>query len=128
MKPYVLNYSETIGRECESVKRNSLLDKIDSGQAINDATLITAVVEPSDTDEIFAFSTVITRSLEDCDDPDHILLGSTFMTEALENSDPDEILFEGSTLITKTIEPSDADEVAGDYFPGPSSRNVLFLC
>lgn len=116
MKPYVLNYSENLDRIASPTERHAALDRLLSGQEVGDGTLMTAVVEPGDPDEILAFSTQVTRSLEDCEDQDSILLGSTYVAETVEPSDRDEIFIDGSTYITKTLEPSDADELLGSPF------------
>ena len=98
MKPYVLNYSETM-----SLKRNILQEG--SHRLGEHSTLKTATIEPSDPDEILLDGTcsdalVQHRSL-------HL---STVVTESIESSDPDEIVLD-STVITRSIEPGDEESI-----------------
>ena len=83
MKPYVLNYSETIE-----------LKKI--GIQIVDSTLITKTIENSDDDEIIANSTEQTFVREPDDDDEFRAYESTWVTESIEPSDDDEITFMNS--------------------------------
>lgn len=79
MKPYVLNYSETI-----------LFKEI--GVKTIDSTVITESLENNDDDEISMCSTTQTFVIEP-DDPDEFrAYESTWVTKSIEPSDDDEIV------------------------------------
>jgi hypothetical protein len=96
MKPYILNYSETIDLKNTAQDRKNR----DEFQFYNfGGTWVTESIEPSDDDEI------------------SFMRDSTELTFVREPDDPDEIDFMAdSTLMTKSIEPSDEDEVFYDSY------------
>lgn len=102
MRPYIMNYSESIKLERSSRLPASLED-------LQDSTVITKTIEADDKDELSRCSTTITRSTEP-DDTDDIQSASTFVTHTVEPSDPDELTC-ASTWMTKSLEPSDEDEI-----------------
>lgn len=120
MKPYILNYSESI-RIKESPYRYDATQQINqpSDQWPTESTIFTATVETDDHDELQATSTIESRTIEATDD-DAILFGSTLITKTFEPIDDDEISTSEnfnntrtnhSTTVTETIEPIDPDEV-----------------
>ena len=79
MKPYILNYSETIR-----------LNYLNEGETV-DTTYLTDTVEPSDNDEIrMAGLTEVTKTIEPSDE-DRILSLSTSYTFTVESSDDDSV-------------------------------------
>jgi hypothetical protein len=98
MKPYVLNYSETMSLNKNRPQEGCHRTKIDS-------TLKTDTLEPSDPDEILLDSTCSSRLLQH-----KSLYLSTQLSESIESIDPDEIVLD-STIITRSIEPSDDESI-----------------
>lgn len=92
MKPYILNYSETIIVNATAVNHQS---RIEFQLYNSGGTYITEAIEPSDDDEI------------------SFMRDSTELTFVREPDDSDEVHFlvGESTLMTKSIEPSDEDEI-----------------
>lgn len=109
MKPYILNYSQTVKIQ-PSMLRYDSYGKVNypEGRGLLDSTVITENIESDDRDEIFSCSTIETRSLEPADD-DQMFFDSTMITKTFEPADDDEIGL-SSTLVTHTVEPSDPDE------------------
>mgnify|MGYP003388815614 CR=1 FL=1 len=101
MKPYILNYSETIeiksnipisGTDMTSMTETvEQTDEDEITYALHCSTIVTKTIEPSDNDEINEMSTIVTRTIEPSDNDD-IHQMSTFQTNTLESSDNDEIL------------------------------------
>ena len=78
MKPYILNYSETI-------------DYKETGIQIVDSTVLTENLENNDDDETIMSSTTQTFVLEPEDPDEFRAYESTYATESIEPSDDDEI-------------------------------------
>ncbi|AIN19464.1 hypothetical protein CH54_3437 [Yersinia rochesterensis] len=99
MKPYIMNYSETITmKQSVAIQNTNILD----------VTTRTFTIETDDHDEILGLATIITERIENSD-RDEISAYSTFQTNIVENSDKDEISCAG-TMVTAVIENSDTDE------------------
>lgn len=120
MKPYILNYSESVKIRPSGLRYDPVTqtNNLPTDWAL-DSTVFTATIEPSDPDDIQAVSTIVTRTLEP-DDNDELLLGTTLITKTLEPIDQDGIDWlyssdlaakNSSTLITESIEPADPDGV-----------------
>jgi urease accessory protein UreE len=107
MKPYILNYSETIEIK-KTISRCALKTQINTKLNV-DFTSGTRII---DSDEIIASSTKETFTIEASDSDEFHVYDSTYCTESIEPSDNDEIAFmSDTTLITKAIESSDNDEI-----------------
>ena len=107
MKPYILNYSQTI-----DIKPNSHLLSVDT-------TRLTETIEQVDEDGDINTHTAKTEANE-ADDFDELLLSphSTFSTESTEPNDDEELRHEISlqkkdgTVMTFTVEAWDEDEIS----------------
>lgn len=97
MKPYILNYSETVTLSS------------DIQILMHDVTRQTYTRETTDDDHSYEMSTVVTNTIENSDD--NIALFNTSETRSLEQTDEDFIYFSNfdSTMITKVLEPTDQD-------------------
>lgn len=109
MKPYILNYSNTI-----EIQKNELY--FDEESQINqpsnaDNTTQTFTIESSDEDfVILSNGTKITETIESSDEDYVYFSESTLVTNIVESSDADEFYL-NSTMITRTVEDSDPDEL-----------------
>lgn len=127
MKPYIMNYSETINLipaalplASDTTRITETIEQVDDELSLNyasstDATYSTSMTfttEPADEDDInFAYScsTLVTKAMESIDE-DEIVFSSTLVTRTTEPSDDEEIVSK-STLQTNTVENSDDDDI-----------------
>lgn len=117
MKPYILNYSETIDIKnrsnnvtVDTTRITETIEDIDDEQiSALDVTMQTNTTEHSNTDELLAQSTVYTFTTEPSDEDDILFINqtSTVVTRTTEASDEDISQF--STIETKTVESGDDD-------------------
>jgi hypothetical protein len=103
MKPYILNYSETIKVHEEPVIFDNR-KQMSVTTAYPDATVETSTIETSDRDQIYLSLDENQFSLKNTYDCVGV---TTKLTETVEPSDEDHLLYHDSTVVTKTIEPSD---------------------
>lgn len=127
MKPYILNYSETVTIQKSELKFNA--ESQTSLPLAVDRTTLTFTVESGDDDSISLSNTTrLTETVEGSDEDDICSvqpysfksdklgaedLGATYKTESIEPSDDDEFyVTSSSTVITKTLESSDEDDLS----------------
>lgn len=100
MKPYIMNYSETIKLNSAYIYHPGIGE-----------TIYTFTVEDSDQNNIFCLDTTeITETIEPTDQ-NQIFLDVTYVTKTLETSD-NISQFIDTTYLTESIEPSDHDDVS----------------